>query len=363
MSVFNCFAAYPPPTEGVGKMAVRVLLVRNGPTCKRHPCLSAQVKYGLLREMFRDRNLWRQLALSVLLNWVLGPLIMTGLAWACLPDEPMARFRNGVILVGLARCIAMVCEPGFYLFLPFFTIIHRFSPTLPGSSSVCGQPASDNGTLALFPLHSLLQKLIPSTQQLDLCVTQQVLIWNQLARGDAEFCAILVAVNSVLQIILYSPLALFYLKARCAHPSRTPASPTAFGVQTFCLSLSFAKQLTLSLPLLFGSHSGCPDASHSQPRCDLPRAWIQVVSHQYDVPGIDFRTIAISVLIYLGAPLVAAIATRYALIAAAGERWYNRRFLPAFGPVALLALIYTVRTAPEEARMLKPGERVRRLAR
>ena len=77
------------------------------------------MKYGLLREMFRDRNLWRQLALSVLLNWVLGPLIMTGLAWACLPDEPMARFRNGVILVGLARCIAMVSKQGT---LPYPTL-------------------------------------------------------------------------------------------------------------------------------------------------------------------------------------------------------------------------------------------------
>ena len=70
----------------------------------------AQVRYELLGQMFRDRSLWRQLALSVVLNWLLGPLIMTGLAWACLPDAPMARFRNGVILVGLARCIAMVQE-------------------------------------------------------------------------------------------------------------------------------------------------------------------------------------------------------------------------------------------------------------
>lgn len=67
-----------------------------------------QVRYGLLGEMFRDRSLWRQLLLSVALNWLIGPLVMTGLAWACLPDEPMARYRNGVILVGLARCIAMV---------------------------------------------------------------------------------------------------------------------------------------------------------------------------------------------------------------------------------------------------------------
>ena len=66
------------------------------------------MRYELLGEMFRDRGLWRQLALSIILNWVLGPLIMTGLAWACLPDAPMARYRNGVILVGLARCIAMV---------------------------------------------------------------------------------------------------------------------------------------------------------------------------------------------------------------------------------------------------------------
>ena len=65
------------------------------------------MRYELLGEMFRDRGLWRQLALSIILNWVLGPLIMTGLAWACLPDAPMARYRNGVILVGLARCIAM----------------------------------------------------------------------------------------------------------------------------------------------------------------------------------------------------------------------------------------------------------------
>ena len=73
---------------------------------------------------------------------------------------------------------------------------------------------------------------------------------------------------------------------------------------------------------------------------------LQVVSHQTNVPGIDFRTIAISVLIYLGAPLVAAIITRYALIALAGRRWFDKRFMPYFGPVALLALVYTVRPNP-----------------
>ena len=68
-----------------------------------------------------------------------------------------------------------------------------------------------------------------------------------------------------------------------------------------------------------------------------------MVSRQENVPGIDFKTIAISVLIYLGAPLVAAIITRYLLIAVAGRRWFDKRFMPYFGPVALLALVYTAR--------------------
>ena len=77
----------------------------------------------------------------------------------------------------------------------------------------------------------------------------------------------------------------------------------------------------------------------------------QVVSHQDNVPGIDFRTIAISVLIYLGAPLVAAIITRYALIAVAGRRWFDKRFMPYFGPVALLALVYTARPDPQNPKI------------
>ncbi len=65
-----------------------------------------QVKYELLWGMLSGTGLWKQLALSVALNWVVGPLLMVGLAWATLPDQ--APYRNGVILVGLARCIAMV---------------------------------------------------------------------------------------------------------------------------------------------------------------------------------------------------------------------------------------------------------------
>ena len=65
-----------------------------------------QVKYELLWGMLSATNLWKQLAVSVVLNWVIGPLLMVGFAWATLPDQ--APYRNGVILVGLARCIAMV---------------------------------------------------------------------------------------------------------------------------------------------------------------------------------------------------------------------------------------------------------------
>jgi ACR3 family arsenite transporter len=94
--------------------------------------------------------MWAQIALSLIANWVIGPLLMLGLAWATLPDLP--GYRNGVILVGIARCIAMV------------------------------------------------------------------LIWNQLARGHPEYCAVLVAINSIMQIVMYSPLALLYVKVRAVLP-------------------------------------------------------------------------------------------------------------------------------------------------
>ncbi|CAI5480053.1 unnamed protein product [Closterium sp. Yama58-4] len=133
-----------------------------------------------------------------------------GLAWATLPDQ--AGLRSGVILVGIARCIAMV------------------------------------------------------------------LIWNHLAGGNAEFCAILVAVNSILQVILYSPLAIFY---------------------------------------------------------------IDVVSHGGSV-DVSFWTVAKSVLIFLGVPLLAAVITRFTLRALLGAKWYDEKFLPWFGPTALLGLLFTI---------------------
>ena len=102
-----------------------------------------KVQYEQLPKLFSGRRIWVQLGISLFLNWIMGPFIMLGLAWATLPDLPT--YRIGVIMVGIARCIAMV------------------------------------------------------------------MIWNQLARGNSEYCAILVIVNSVLQIILYSPYSLLFI--------------------------------------------------------------------------------------------------------------------------------------------------------
>ncbi|KAK5465261.1 arsenicals resistance [Exophiala xenobiotica] len=102
-----------------------------------------KVKYESLHHLFAHHQIWIQLGFSVVVNWIIAPLLMLGLAWAFLPDEP--DLRVGLIFVGLARCIAMV------------------------------------------------------------------LIWTGLAGGDEEYCAILVAVNSILQMVLYAPLAILFV--------------------------------------------------------------------------------------------------------------------------------------------------------
>ncbi|KAL1923587.1 uncharacterized protein VTP21DRAFT_8567 [Calcarisporiella thermophila] len=176
-----------------------------------------KVQFELLPQILISRSIWKQLAISITLNWIIAPAIMTALAWATLPDLP--GYRNGVILVGLARCIAMV------------------------------------------------------------------LIWNQIAGGDSEYCAILVAINSLLQIALYSPFAYFYLNV---------------------------------VPSWFGA---TPDKL---------------------VGFISVWDVARSVLIFLGIPLAAAVITRFVLLSIAGRRWYNTCFLPYFGPTALLGLLFTI---------------------
>lgn len=102
-----------------------------------------KVRYEALGHILMSKKLWIHMSISLVLNWIIGPFVMLGLAWATLPDLPT--YRIGVIMVGIARCIAMV------------------------------------------------------------------MVWNQLAGGDGEYCALLVIANSVLQIILYAPYAVLFI--------------------------------------------------------------------------------------------------------------------------------------------------------
>jgi arsenite transporter len=172
----------------------------------------AKVRYETIGGHVRDRKL---LGTSLVLNWVLGPLVMFALAWLFLSDMP--EYRNGLILIGLARCIAMV------------------------------------------------------------------LIWNSLACGSGELAAVLVALNSVFQIVTYSFLGWLFLAV---------------------------------IPGWFGADAQVVDVS----------MWM----------------IAKSVLIFLGIPLAAGYLTRRILVQRRGATWYDGTFMPRFGPTALLGLLYTI---------------------
>ena len=180
----------------------------------------AKVRYDRLGTVTSDRRL---LISSLALNWVLGPALMFALAWTFLPDLPA--YRTGLIIVGLARCIAMV------------------------------------------------------------------IIWNDLACGDREAAAVLVALNSVFQVIAFAALGWFYLTV---------------------------------LPGWLGLHdtgtAGAPSG------------------------GIDASTgdIARSVLIFLGVPLLAGYLTRRLGERARGRDWYETRFLDRLGPWALYGLLFTI---------------------
>jgi ACR3 family arsenite transporter len=172
----------------------------------------AKVRYDRLDAVTRDRRL---LVPSLLLNWVLGPAVMFALAWLFLPDLPA--YRTGLILVGLARCIAMV------------------------------------------------------------------VIWNDLACGDREAAAVLVALNSVFQVLAFSALGWFYLSV---------------------------------LPGWLG----------------LPQTALHV----------SVWTIARSVLIFLGIPLAAGFLTRRLGEKAKGRAWYDTKLVPHVGPFALYGLLFTI---------------------
>ncbi|KAH7279060.1 hypothetical protein KP509_37G003400 [Ceratopteris richardii] len=207
--VFGYYVKRVKKAFQVAEIASVSLPIAIGLWVMMYPVL-CKVQYEILGQVLRQAGSMKTLSLSVVLNWIAGPAIMTGFAWATLPDLP--EFRNGVILVGIARCIAMV------------------------------------------------------------------LIWNDLAKGDEDYCAILVAVNSILQIILFTPVALFYL--------RVVSRGSGFHVSSW--------------------------------------------------------TVAKSVLLFLGVPLAAGIITRLILMNAFGRKWYTSKFLPFIGPWALIGLLYTI---------------------